>query len=71
MAHVHVYESRILELANRLKDMTVVEWETLKCVIDKKIECKKKELDRQLQLSNVKHDDFLSGLFSSNLIDDD
>lgn len=67
----HAYESRTLELANRLKDMTALEWETLKCVIDKKIECKKKELDRQLQLSNITHEDFLSGLFSSNLINDD
>lgn len=49
----HAYESRTLELANRLTDMTPAEWERVKHAIDRKFEYMKKELNRQIQLSHV------------------
>lgn len=51
------YEQRTLDLANRLHDMTFVEWERVQHLINKKFEGKKKELERQLQLSQVEEND--------------
>lgn len=52
------FEQRTLDLANRLHDMKLSEWDRVKYLIDKKFESKKKELERELQLSLAEEDDF-------------
>lgn len=52
-------ERRTLDLANRLQDMTVGEWNRVKNLIDSRFEAKKREMERQLQLSFIKEEDFL------------
>ncbi len=51
------FETRTLDLANRLHDMTYAEWGWVKYVIDKKFEIRKRESERQLQLSFVEEKD--------------
>ncbi len=51
------FETRTLDLANRLHDMTYAEWERVKCVIDGKFEKRKRESEQQLQLSLVEEKD--------------
>ena len=53
-------DSRTMDLANRLHDMTYAEWERVQHVINKKFEAKKKESELQLQLSLLAEDDFKS-----------
>lgn len=52
-------ERRTLDLANRLQDMTEGEWGRVKNLIDRRFEAKKREMERQLQLSFIKEDDFV------------
>ena len=52
-------ERRTLDLANRLQDMTVGEWNRVKNLIDSRFEAKKREMERQIQLSFIKEEDFL------------
>lgn len=51
------FEQRTLDLANRLHDMTYAEWVRVRHLIDRKFKSKKKESERQLQLSLIKEDD--------------
>ena len=51
------FEQRALDLANRLHDMTYVEWLYIRDMIDKKFERKKEESERKLQLSLVEEKD--------------
>jgi len=50
---LEAFEQRMLDLANRLTDMTPAEWERVKHAIDRKFEYMNKELNRQIQLSHV------------------
>lgn len=52
-------ELRTLDLANRLQDMTEGEWNRVKNLIDRRFESKKREMERELQLSFIKEDDFV------------
>lgn len=52
-------ERRTLDLANRLQDMTEGEWSRVKNLIDRRFEVKRRELERQLQLSVIREEDFL------------
>ncbi|MCI8623795.1 MAG: hypothetical protein HFG26_09045 [Provencibacterium sp.] len=52
-------ECRTLDLANRLQDMTEGEWNRVKNLIDRRFESKKREMERQLQLSFIKEDDLV------------
>lgn len=52
-------ELRTLELANRLQDMTAGEWCRVRKLIDSRFESKKREMERELQLSSVREDDLI------------
>ena len=52
-------DRRILDLANRLQDMTEGEWSRVKYLIDTRFEIKKREMERKLQLSCIKEDDIV------------
>lgn len=52
-------EHRTLELANRLQDMTAGEWHMVRRLIDSRFETKKREMERELQLSSVGEDDLI------------
>lgn len=52
-------ERRTLDLANRLQDMTEGEWNRVKTLIDRRFEVKRRELERKLQLSIIKEEEFL------------
>ena len=62
-------ECRTLDLANRLQDMTEGEWNRVKNLIDRRFESKKREMERQLQLSFIKEDD-LCLLYTSDAADE-
>lgn len=51
------YEQRTLDLANRLHDMTYAEWKRVRYLVDKAFKGKKKESERQLQLSILEEKD--------------
>lgn len=51
------FEQRTLDLTNRLHDMTYAEWKRVRHLINKRFAEKKKESERQLQLSLVEEKD--------------